>query len=315
MSIRYLDYETVVDINADHAGPGSGVRDEAGIRAALGRASATFMGVDLVPSLLAKAAVIMHGLSSTQYFHDGNKRTAWLASNLFLEMNDAPLKRVPVINAEAFVVSIATKGFETDEGGAQAAIDKATDWFTQNRHRMRDRLDYAILALDARIDAHNDTFSAENAQLASVGMSAFPHLFVMTAIVRINFTQEDAYREWSLRVSIDSPTGAARIVTPNAATVRYMNENDDLPAEFDLARDVVDFDESVALAFEDLTGQHETGVVPSLTVMNLPVLCNFPGRADFVFTVNSQFLVRRAFELRRMPDEQWEFSIVNLGAD
>lgn len=312
MTVLYIDFETVAEINAEHCGPGAGVRDEAGIRAALGRASATFLGVDLAPSLVAKAAVIMHGLSSTQYFYDGNKRTAWLASNLFLEINDAPLRPMPVINAEAFVVAIATKAFETEEEGAQPALDKARDWFTHNRLRMRDRLDYAVLAMDGKGDRDNDTFSAEGAQLGAIAMSAFPHLMMLTAIVRVNFTLEDAYREWSLRATIDSPTNAARIVTPSAKTMRYLAEYDDLPDDFDLARDVEDFNESVALALEDLTGRHETGVVPALTVMTLPIVCNSPGRADFVFTVNGQFLARRAFNVAYMPDERWEFSIADL---
>ncbi|WP_315771546.1 type II toxin-antitoxin system death-on-curing family toxin [Rhodococcoides kroppenstedtii] len=72
---RYLDTETVVAVNARQDG-GVGVRDRAGVEAAVNRAASSFGGVDTFESLWQKAGAYLHGLASTQSFLDGNKRTA-----------------------------------------------------------------------------------------------------------------------------------------------------------------------------------------------------------------------------------------------
>ena len=168
----YLTYDQVVDINARHCGAGAGVRDEGGIRAQLGRAEASFMGDDLYPTVWDKAAVLLHGLSSTQNFHDGNKRTAWIVADLFLSINGAALRNIDEVHAEAFVLAIATRAFEVEED-PERGIQRAGEWLELARLSMRDRYHFAFLALDAEVadDPGSSTFNASSAMAA--GMARF----------------------------------------------------------------------------------------------------------------------------------------------
>lgn len=58
--------------------------DVAGIEAAANRPQASYAGEYLFPTLWLQAAALLHGLCSTQYFLDGNKRTAWVADSVCL---------------------------------------------------------------------------------------------------------------------------------------------------------------------------------------------------------------------------------------
>lgn len=93
--IRYLSYESVVEINRRHGGTGAGVRDRGIVDAAVGRPRQSFAGVDAHESLWDKAAALLHGLARTQGFYDGNKRTAWIATQAFLEVNGHPMQPLP----------------------------------------------------------------------------------------------------------------------------------------------------------------------------------------------------------------------------
>lgn len=299
----YLDYDLVVANNAEHCGAGAGVRNEAGVRAQLGRASQTFLGKDVHPSIAEKAAVLLHGLSSTQYFHDGNKRTAWLAMNLFLELNGAPLKQLPVVAAEALVLTVATRAFETDENGHARAIAKTAEWISQHRLRMRDRLDYAILARVASTSGEADhTFSADGAQLGGVAAPVLPIVFPLSAVVRVKFRRADIYRDWRLRVEVDRPGDVCALLAPNERARRYLEKTGELPPDFDPRRDLQSYDEGELLAFEDLSGIHDSGVTPSLAVPTILLQLLRPGSADLVFTVNGEFLARRTIRVSQMPD-------------
>lgn len=160
MEFVYLDFDTVAAINAEHGGSGAGVINENGIRAQLGRAEGGAFGVDPYPTVIEKAAVILHGLSTTQYFADGNKRTAWLAAKLFLGLNAHHLRNVAPIAAEAFVLAIATKAFENDDEPGRG-ITKASEWYNSARLTASDRLDFAVLA--ERLLNRDGAFDAVNA--------------------------------------------------------------------------------------------------------------------------------------------------------
>ena len=44
-------------------------------------------GEEIYPGLFLKAAIYMHGFATRQFFADGNKRTAYLTTSTFLEIN------------------------------------------------------------------------------------------------------------------------------------------------------------------------------------------------------------------------------------
>jgi death-on-curing protein len=82
-----------------------GVRDESMIQAALMRPSHRAVYGD--PDLAELAACYLFGLAKSHGFVDGNKRTAWLAARLFLELN-GPERGFPTEDAVAMVTAVAS---------------------------------------------------------------------------------------------------------------------------------------------------------------------------------------------------------------
>lgn len=64
-----------------------GIRDEGALKSALARPHATFGGQLLYPTLLEKAAALLESLCLNHPFVDGNKRVAYAAAGIFLELN------------------------------------------------------------------------------------------------------------------------------------------------------------------------------------------------------------------------------------
>ena len=76
---------------AEHGG-GTGVRDEALLESALARPQQLYAYGDPAPDLAALAASLAFGLARNHPFVDGNKRTAAVACELFLALNNAALQ-------------------------------------------------------------------------------------------------------------------------------------------------------------------------------------------------------------------------------
>ena len=68
----------------DNFGGSKGIRDQAGLEAALGRPFATFDAVDLYPSPIEKAAALLESIIINHPFVDGNKRTAYVLMKFLL---------------------------------------------------------------------------------------------------------------------------------------------------------------------------------------------------------------------------------------
>ncbi|WP_297833454.1 type II toxin-antitoxin system death-on-curing family toxin [Thermomonas sp.] len=76
---------------SEHGG-GDGVRDEALLESALARPQQLHAYGDPPPDLAALAASLAFGIARNHPFVDGNKRTAAVACELFVELNDAELQ-------------------------------------------------------------------------------------------------------------------------------------------------------------------------------------------------------------------------------
>jgi len=63
------------------------VRDIGLLDAAMGRPRSTVFGKEAYPTLALKAAALLHSLAKSHPLVDGNKRLAWLATTVFLELN------------------------------------------------------------------------------------------------------------------------------------------------------------------------------------------------------------------------------------
>lgn len=302
-ALKYLDYETVIAINAEHGGAGAGVISETGIRAQLGRAEASFGGVEQFPTVAEKAAVLLHGLASTQYFHDGNKRTAWLVAKLFLAINGHLLRATSTVEAEAFVLTIATKAFERDDQHA-GAIAKAAEWFEARRLRASDRLDYVILSSEASWIEDTDTFRMEGGNIGAMAINVVPHVLQVFVTVHTLFHPDDVYEQWDLRITTESDRRAFQLIYPAPSFEAALMRGEDPPPDrtnWDLIHE-----QHVSLtALPDLSGHHSSGVRPSLTIVETTIDVLGPGRGYFVLHLNGEEYARKAFNVD-VVDVDWD---------
>lgn len=97
----YLDLEDLYSL----AG-GAAVRDAGLLASAAARPQATAFGEDAYPNLWTKAAALLHSLARNHALVDGNKRLAWRACAVFLDLNG---HRPQATQAEVveFVIAVA----------------------------------------------------------------------------------------------------------------------------------------------------------------------------------------------------------------
>lgn len=115
--MKYLTLEEVLFIH-DQAvkrfGGSFGVRDIGLLESALARPLASFDGQDLYPSLFDKAAALIHSLLKNHPFVDGNKRTSFAVTGLFLQING-----IKLINAHddaiAFTMNVENNSINLED--------------------------------------------------------------------------------------------------------------------------------------------------------------------------------------------------------
>jgi death-on-curing protein len=83
------------------------VRDYGLLESALARPKASVFGQDAYPDLWQKTAALMESLARNHALVDGNKRIAWYATWVFLQINGHALRPdFDVDEAEAFVLRV-----------------------------------------------------------------------------------------------------------------------------------------------------------------------------------------------------------------
>jgi death-on-curing protein len=85
--VIYISAYELLDINAELTGEGHGLRDVHLLNSAVTRPSIVLFGQPQFPTLLEKAAALLHGLAYHHLFFDGNKRTAVEGVARFLARN------------------------------------------------------------------------------------------------------------------------------------------------------------------------------------------------------------------------------------
>lgn len=97
------------------------VRDHGLLASAAARPQTSAFGRNAYPTLVDKAAALMHSLARNHPLVDGNKRLAWAATRVFLMLNGRDLVIPSIDEAEALVLSVATGALD------QPALAKALD--------------------------------------------------------------------------------------------------------------------------------------------------------------------------------------------
>lgn len=88
--VKHLSSQQVLAIHyrmVKRFGGSQGLRDISLLESAVGRPQASFEGIDLYPSIFEKGAALMHSILKNHPFVDGNKRTAYASTGIFLELN------------------------------------------------------------------------------------------------------------------------------------------------------------------------------------------------------------------------------------
>jgi death-on-curing protein len=80
----------------------------------------TGFGQELYPTVVEKAAALVHGFARTQPFDNANKRTAWTCCVVYLQQHDLAIStEVTQDNVVEFVLSISVGAIDVPEVALQ----------------------------------------------------------------------------------------------------------------------------------------------------------------------------------------------------
>lgn len=215
---RYLSAEALIAINAEHGGAGAGVADLAGIESAAHRPQTEAFGTEIYPDIWSKAAAYIHSVASTQYFTDGNKRTAWLAAMTFLTLNGHRMPRIGDADSEALVRCVAGNLFASDSE-PDRTIEVAADWI-QTRYGQRNRvgptidprLEFVQLCYHYEVDPGQAVYSIANAGFDILSApNGFPHPGDFYMLGRIHWRPVDITRSHTLTTTVVALDGTKRV--------------------------------------------------------------------------------------------------------
>ena len=105
--VEYLDLEDLIALAADVVGNPPPIRDVGLLGAAASRPRTTVFGEDAYPDLWQKAAALLQSILKNHALVDGNNRLAWLATAVFLEINDVAAIHVDNDAVYEFVMELA----------------------------------------------------------------------------------------------------------------------------------------------------------------------------------------------------------------
>ncbi len=120
MSIRYVELADYLAIAAEITGLDTDtlvrVTKVDLAESALHAPAAGFGKTEFYPGFVNKAAVLVVRLAKNHPLPDGNKRAAWVALRLFIEINDWTWQTTPTVNdAEQAVLAIAAGAWSQDD--------------------------------------------------------------------------------------------------------------------------------------------------------------------------------------------------------
>ena len=107
-AVEYLDTEDLVELARRLLGEPVPLRDIGLLGAAAARPQASAFGEDAYPDVWTKAAALLHSVVGNHPLVDGNKRLGWLATAVFLELNDASVSTAANDDVYALVMDAAS---------------------------------------------------------------------------------------------------------------------------------------------------------------------------------------------------------------
>ena len=123
IEVAYLELEDLLGlVRLLGAGP---VRDVGLLDSAVARPRSSAFGEDAYPTLGLKAAALLHSVASNHALVDGNKRLAWLATVVFLDLNGS---RPDVTDDQAFslVMDVASSDLSLENIATRLQLRQAS---------------------------------------------------------------------------------------------------------------------------------------------------------------------------------------------
>lgn len=107
-SFEYLDLEDVLSLARTLLGDPPPVRDIGLLGSAVARPQTSVFGEDAYPDVFSKAAALLQSIVNNHPLVDGNKRLGWLATAVFLELNDVKASEATNDDVYDFVIWVAS---------------------------------------------------------------------------------------------------------------------------------------------------------------------------------------------------------------
>ena len=130
-SVEYLSAEDLVELARRLLGEPPPIRDMGLLGAAAARPQASAFGEDAYPDIWTKAAALLHSVVNNHPLVDGNKRLGWLATAVFLEINDSSVRAAANDAVFDLVMTVASTDLTVDDiATALRAMNQTASWQT-----------------------------------------------------------------------------------------------------------------------------------------------------------------------------------------
>lgn len=113
--VDYLDLEDLLALATALLGDPPPVRDPGLLESAAMRPRTTVFGEDTYPDLWTKAAALFQSLAKHHPLVDGNKRLAWLATAVVLDLNGIDPAGIPNDDVYDLVIEVAAGNQDVNE--------------------------------------------------------------------------------------------------------------------------------------------------------------------------------------------------------
>jgi death-on-curing protein len=112
--VEFLDLDDVLGLARRLLGDPPPIRDVGLLGSAVARPQTSIGGDDAYPTIWLKAAALLQSIVDNHALVDGNKRLGWLATAVFLEINDASVAAASNNDVYELVMAIAAGASTTD---------------------------------------------------------------------------------------------------------------------------------------------------------------------------------------------------------
>lgn len=117
--VEYLDLDDLIHLAGQLLGDPPPIRDVGLLGSAVARPQTSVMGVDAYSDVWKKAAALLQSLVKNHPLVDGNKRLGWLATAVFIEINNVSVTAIPNDEIYRFVVDVAAGRQDVPELAAE----------------------------------------------------------------------------------------------------------------------------------------------------------------------------------------------------